>query len=66
MQVIVSSLPRGTCLYVGHNVKIKKVFVAIEGLTRELFESWNPPIAQLRDIPSSKDILSVIVSCAGH
>ena len=61
-----SSMPRANCLYVGHNLKTKKVFIAVEGLARKTFESWDPPIAQLKGIPSSGDILSVIVSCAGQ
>ena len=61
-----SSLQGASCLYVGHHVKLKKVFMAIEGLTREQFEQWDPPVAQLKGIPDSKDIFSVIVSCAGQ
>ena len=66
MQVIMSSLPEARCLYVGHNMKIKKVFIAIEGLSREQFEQWEAPVPQLRGIASGKDILSVMVSCSGQ
>ena len=66
MQVIMNSLSGASRLYVGHNMKTQKVFMAIEGLTREAFQRWDPPIAQLKGIPSSTGILSVIVSCAGQ
>ena len=62
-----SSLPRASCLYVGHDTKTRKVFLALEGLTREQFECWEPPIAQLKGTLSSiEDIRSVIGSCAGQ
>ncbi len=61
-----SSLPEARCLYLGHNMKIKKVFIAIEGLSREQFEQWEAPVPQLRGIASGKDILSVMVSCSGQ
>ena len=62
-----SSLPQASCMYVGHDTKTRKVFMAIEGLTQEQFENWDPPIAQLKGTLSSiEDIRSVIVSCAGQ
>lgn len=66
VQVILSSLPDAGCLCVNHNRKLRKVFIALEGLTRDQFEAWQPPMAQLRDIPSCSGILGVIVSCVGQ
>ena len=66
MQAILGSLPQASCISVGHNRDVKYVFIAVEGLSREQFEAWEPPLAQLRSIPSGDDIIGAIVSCAGH
>ena len=63
MQIILDSLPGAHCLDVRHNERVsKKVFIAVEGLSQEQFEAWEPPIDQLRALPSGH---GVIVSCAG-